>query len=77
MVFDNGVPAAGISGVEWIKSRASMGGGNCVELAKLPNGAVAMRNSRHPEGPALVYTREEVAAFLDGAKKNEFDHLMS
>ncbi|MDT0454013.1 DUF397 domain-containing protein [Streptomyces sp. DSM 40473] len=69
------MPAGRILGAEWVKSSGSMGAGNCVELAKLPNGGVAVRNSRHPEGPALVYTREEVVAFLDGAKAGEFDHL--
>jgi nitrogen fixation-related uncharacterized protein len=34
-----------------------------------------MRNSRYPAGPALVYTRAEVAAFLAGVKSGEFDDL--
>ena len=38
-------------------------GENCVELAALPGGEVAVRNSRDPRGPALVYTRDEVSAF--------------
>ncbi|WP_229348115.1 DUF397 domain-containing protein [Streptomyces sp. UNOB3_S3] len=75
MTFENGVSAREITGVTWVKSRASVGQGNCVELAKLAGGAVAVRNSRHPEGPALVYTREEMEAFLTGAKNSEFDHM--
>ena len=35
-----------------------------------------MRNSRHPEGPALVYTRAEMEALILGVKDGEFDHLM-
>lgn len=34
-----------------------------------------MRNSRHPSGPALIYSRGEVAAFLSAVKRGEFDHL--
>jgi len=34
---------------------------------------VAVRNSRHPEGPALVYTRAEITAFVEGAKDGDFD----
>jgi hypothetical protein len=34
-----------------------------------------VRNSRFPSGPALVYTRAEIAAFLAGAKDGEFDHV--
>lgn len=59
----------------WRKSRASSASGECVELAALPGGEVAMRNSRDPGGPVLLYTRAEIAAFLDGAKAGEFDDL--
>jgi hypothetical protein len=34
-----------------------------------------MRNSRDPDGPALVYTRRELAAFIAGAQAGEFDDL--
>ena len=58
----------------WIKSSYSgPTGGNCVEVAFLSDGNVAMRNSRHPEGPALVFTRPEWDAFLDGARDGEFE----
>lgn len=74
MGFVNGSPAHLLSAV-WVKSATSAGEGNCVEVAVLPGGEVAVRNSRDPRGPALVYTREELAAFLVGAKSGEFDHL--
>jgi hypothetical protein len=47
----------------------------CVEVAELPGDALAVRNSRHPCGPALMYTRAEMAAFLTGVKNGEFDDL--
>jgi hypothetical protein len=47
-----------------------------VEVARLPEGAIAVRNSRFPSGPALVYTRAEIEAFLAGAKDGEFDHVL-
>ncbi|WP_033256968.1 DUF397 domain-containing protein [Kitasatospora phosalacinea] len=59
----------------WQKALRSAGTGSCVELRPLDDGTVAMRNSRFPEGPALVFTRPEIDALLDGAKKGEFDHL--
>lgn len=72
----NGVPADELGdGPQWRKSTASNPSGNCVEMAALDDGAVAVRNSRHPAGPALVYTRAEVAAFLIGVKNGEFDDL--
>ncbi|WP_035851607.1 DUF397 domain-containing protein [Kitasatospora azatica] len=71
----NGMAATDLDGVVWQKSRHSNSKGNCVELAALPDGAVAMRNSRFPDGPALIYTRDEIAALLLGVKDGEFDHL--
>jgi hypothetical protein len=61
------------SSATWIKSSHSgPTGGNCVEIAFLADGDVAMRNSRHPDGPELVFTRAEWAAFLGGALDGEF-----
>ncbi|MFJ2175883.1 DUF397 domain-containing protein [Streptomyces sp. NPDC087851] len=74
-MLENGVRADEITGVTWQKARASLNNGNCVEVAPLPGGRVAVRNSRFPEGPALVFTEAEVAAFIEGAKREEFDHL--
>lgn len=73
----NGVPASGLAGVTWRKSRRSGQLGNCVETAALPGGEVAMRNSRYPAGPALIFSRDEMAAFLAGAKDGEFDDYVS
>jgi Domain of unknown function (DUF397) len=57
----------------WTKSSYSgPTGGNCVEVAFLADGEVAMRNSRHPDGLALIFTRAEWDAFLRGARDGEF-----
>ena len=57
----------------WVKSSYSgPTGGNCVEVAFLADGDVAMRNSRDPDGPALIFTRAEWDAFLGGAREGEF-----
>lgn len=73
----NGMAATELRGVAWQKSRHSNSQGSCVEFAKLPDGDVAMRNSRHPDGPALVYTPAEIEALLRGVKDGEFDHLIA
>ena len=72
----NGIPAGQLEGVTWQKSRRSNPSGNCVEAALLSNGEVAMRNSRDPEGPALIYTRAEIEAFLGGVRDGDFDNLL-
>jgi hypothetical protein len=73
----NGMSATELAGVVWRKSRHSGQLGNCVEAAVLEGGDVAMRNSRYPGGPALIFTRDEMAAFLAGAKDGEFDDVAS
>jgi Domain of unknown function (DUF397) len=72
----NGTPASSLAGVTWRKSRHSGKLGNCVEAGLLGSGEIAMRNSRYPCGPALIFSRDEVAAFLTGAKDGEFDDLI-
>ncbi|MFD7894058.1 DUF397 domain-containing protein [Streptomyces sp. NPDC059743] len=68
------IPDASTLDVEWQKSSASTGDGNCVEVATHGDG-IAVRHSKVPNGPALIFTRDEIAAWLDGAKSGEFDHL--
>lgn len=74
--FFNGMRATGLSSVAWTKSSHSNATGNCVELAELPGGRVAMRNSRDPQGPVLIYTRDEIAAFVAGARGGDFDFFI-
>ncbi|MFI6537110.1 DUF397 domain-containing protein [Nonomuraea sp. NPDC050547] len=57
----------------WRKATASGDNGQCVEVATHLPGIVAVRDSKDPEGPALIFTDGEWAAFLDGAGKHEFD----
>lgn len=44
----------------------------CVEVAFV-DGATAVRDSKNPTGPVLVFTPKEWDAFVDGAKGGEFD----
>ncbi|WP_446459210.1 DUF397 domain-containing protein [Streptomyces vinaceus] len=73
--YGNGVQASEIQGVAWQKARASDAFNNCVEIAQLASGEVAMRNSRFPDGPALVFTQSEMLAFFDGAGRGEFEFV--
>jgi hypothetical protein len=57
--------------VAWRKSRHSNPSGNCVEMARLPPGRVAVRNSRYPDGPALIFMRVEWEAFLRAVRDGD------
>jgi|GEM_PF-257701 hypothetical protein len=70
----NGVQASRLRRAAWRKSRYSNPSGNCVEATGLPAGGVAVRNSRYPDGPALIFTRAEWDAFLLGARDGDFDN---
>jgi hypothetical protein len=65
---------------DWRKSSYSGGnGGTCVEVAVLPGSkegsdrVVAVRDSKNPHGPALIFTRAEWHAFTAGARGGQFD----
>ncbi|GAB3993761.1 DUF397 domain-containing protein [Glycomyces albus] len=75
----NGIPARDLpSSIVWQKSGRSNPNGNCVEMAALPGGEeIAVRNSRDPEGPALVYTVAEIEALIGGARDGDFDNLLA
>lgn len=51
------------------------GNGTCVEMADLPDGRVAARNSTDPDGTTVVFTRPEILAWISGVKAGEFDDL--
>jgi hypothetical protein len=51
-----------LTSVSWRKSSYSGGnGGNCIQVADLP-GTVAVRDSKDPDGPALLFTPAEWGA---------------
>ncbi|MGK4580748.1 DUF397 domain-containing protein [Kitasatospora sp. HPMI-4] len=62
--------------LQWVKSSYSNGnGGNCIEFAPAlaaTHGIVPLRDSKDPEGPALVFSAEGFAAFVAGVKSGEF-----
>jgi hypothetical protein len=63
-----------LTGAEWRKSSWSSGnGGTCVEVARNLPGAVAVRDSKDPDGPKLTFAPDEWVAFTAGIKTGEFD----
>ena len=61
----------------WVKATKSGGnGGDCVEM-RTHAGHVEVRDTKdHGAGPILRFTPAQFDAWLDGAKRGEFDHLL-
>jgi hypothetical protein len=57
----------------WQKSSFCNGASACVEVAPLADGNVALRDSKEQDGPVLVFTPAEWAAFTAGVRQGEFD----
>jgi len=67
------VKSSDLTGAVWRKSSRSNGQAECVEVAFLGDGRVAMRDSKDQgNGPALVFTSGEWTAFEGGVVGGEF-----
>ncbi|WP_326637901.1 DUF397 domain-containing protein [Streptosporangium sp. NBC_01755] len=63
-----------LTGAEWRKSsRSSTNGGNCVEVASNLPGVIAVRDSKNPNGSALIFSRSEWGMFLKEIKEGGFE----
>ncbi|WP_459957349.1 DUF397 domain-containing protein [Nocardia sp. IFM 10818] len=61
-----------LTAARWFKSSRSSGGRDCVEVAFL-TGAVGVRDSKNPTGPALVFAAGEWSVFTAGVAAGRFD----
>ena len=59
----------------WVKASRSAQQGDCVEQRRHDD-RIEVRDSKDRSGPVLRFTPAEFAAWLDGAKRGEFDHLV-
>ena len=65
--------APDLTNAVWKKSsRSADNGGACVEVAFVED-MIAVRDSKKPEGPVLIFTQAEWDAFVGGAQDGEFD----
>ncbi|GAA2135411.1 DUF397 domain-containing protein [Kitasatospora kazusensis] len=62
-----------LTGARWVKSGHSNNGGNCIEVAPGFADIMPVRDSKDPDGPALLFAADAFAAFVAGVKSGEFD----
>jgi hypothetical protein len=72
----SGISARDLPGATWRRSRFSSPNGNCVEIAALPGGSAAVRDSKDPQGPALVYPAAAVRGFVAAVRAGDFRNLV-
>ncbi|MFI1915716.1 DUF397 domain-containing protein [Nocardia sp. NPDC020380] len=63
-----------LSGARWFKSSRSGAGKECVEVAFLSDGRIGVRDSKNPDGPALVFGAAEWDSFTAGLGRDTFGH---
>ena len=63
-----------LTSARWRKSSfSSSNGGQCVEVASNLPAIIVVRDSKNPDGGALVVTAAQWRDFLAGARSGEFD----
>jgi hypothetical protein len=61
-----------LSNATWRKSSYSGGnGGNCVEVAVLSDNSLAVRDSKDPGGPKLMFTHAQWQAFITAVRESQ------
>jgi hypothetical protein len=75
----NGMPAGELPDLQWRLANGATDdeGTGGVEMARLPDGQIAVRNAADPTGPALIYTKAEIEALIGGAQDGDFDALLA
>lgn len=72
----NGMSSLALGCEGWHKPWSGTNGGACVEMKRLDDGRVAVRQSTDPEGPALIWTNRAIRQFILGAKAGAADYLV-
>ncbi|WP_316529492.1 DUF397 domain-containing protein [Kitasatospora brasiliensis] len=68
-------PGVDLSGAAWFKSSFSNNGGSCVEVAPGFPSVVPVRDSKDPQGPALIFAAEAWGSFVTAIRSGEFGEL--
>ncbi|GAB7188890.1 DUF397 domain-containing protein [Kitasatospora sp. Ki12] len=69
------IPRVDLADAQWFKSSYSNNGGTCVEVTADFAGLAPVRDSKDPQGPALVFPIEEWASFVAAVRGGEFGEV--
>ncbi|MFE6050478.1 DUF397 domain-containing protein [Kitasatospora sp. NPDC056446] len=64
-----------LAGAAWFRSSYSGNGGQCVEVASGFPGLLPVRDSKDPQGPALVFPSDAWASFVSAVRSGEFGEV--
>jgi len=62
-----------ISAPAWFKSSKSSANGQCTMCARLPGGGMAVKDSKHPASPVLLFTAAQWRAFTQDIKRDDLN----
>ncbi|HEX4255907.1 MAG TPA: DUF397 domain-containing protein [Streptosporangiaceae bacterium] len=60
---------ADLAQLTWFKSSKSYANGACITCARLPEGGMAVKDSKHPDGPALQFSPATWQTFAETIKR--------
>ncbi|MFE2728413.1 DUF397 domain-containing protein [Kitasatospora sp. NPDC059327] len=66
------MPPINLTGARWVRSQHSGNGGNCVEISPDFPGLTPVRDSKDPEGPALVFAADAWRSFVASVRSGDF-----
>jgi len=59
--------------LKWRVSSMCGGNGECVAVAKLPDGDIAVKDAKEHDGHVLRFSADEWRAFIAGVRAGEFE----
>jgi hypothetical protein len=63
----------GPAALAWFTSTRSSGNGQCIMCARLPDGGMAVKDSKHPHSPVLTFSPAQWRAFTKDISRDDLN----